>query len=42
MLTSGMSVEDILREYPKLTKEDVRDAIRYASKILSKVYEVPA
>ena len=44
MLASGMSVEDILKEYPELTEEDVNEAIKYASKVLSKeeVYEVPA
>jgi len=40
MLANGMSIKDILREYPELTEED----IRYASQILSKeeIYEVSA
>jgi len=44
MLADGMSIEEILREYPELTEEDIREAIRYASQILSKeeIYEVPA
>ena len=44
MLASGMSIEEILREYPELTEEDVREAIKYASQILSKeeIYEVSA
>jgi uncharacterized protein (DUF433 family) len=44
MLASGMSIEEILKEYPELTEEDVREAIKYASQILSKeeIYEVPA
>jgi uncharacterized protein (DUF433 family) len=43
MLANGMSIEDILKEYPELSEEDVREAIRYASKILSKEesYEIP-
>lgn len=44
MLANGMSIDEILREYPELTEEDIREAIRYASQILSKeeVYEIPA
>ena len=44
MLASGMDVEEILREYPELTEEDVRESIRYASRVLSKeeVYEISA
>ncbi|WP_456327821.1 DUF433 domain-containing protein [Archaeoglobus sp.] len=44
MLASGMSIEDVLKEYPELTEEDVKEAIKYASQILSKeeIYEVPA
>ncbi len=37
MLANGMSIEEILREYFELTKEDIREAIRYISQILSKV-----
>jgi len=44
MLAEGMSAEEILKEYPELGKEDIRAAIGYASRILSKevLYEVPA
>jgi len=44
MLASGMSIGEILEEYPELTEEDVREAIKYASRILSKeeIYEVSA
>ncbi len=44
MLANGMSIDEILREYPELTEEDIREAIRYASQILSKeeVYEISA
>jgi len=42
MLASGMNIGDILKEYPELTEEDVKEAIKYASRILSKeeVYEI--
>jgi len=31
MLASGMSTEDILREYPDLDADDIREALRYAA-----------
>lgn len=42
MLANGMSVEEILKEYPELTEEDIREALKYASQILSKegIYEI--
>ncbi len=42
MLANGMSIDEILREYPELSKEDIREAINYASKILKKeeLYEI--
>ncbi len=44
MLANGMSVEEILKEYPELTEEDIKDALKYASQILSKegIYEILA
>lgn len=33
LLGEGLSIEDILKEYPELTKEDVLDAIKFASKL---------
>lgn len=44
MLANGMSVEEILKEYPELTEEDIREALKYASRILSKegIYEILA
>jgi uncharacterized protein (DUF433 family) len=44
MLAEGMSIEDVLREYPELEEVDVREAVRYASYLLSKeeLHEVPA
>ena len=36
MLASGMNIEEILKEYPHLKKEDILAALRYASRILEK------
>ena len=33
-LADGMSFEDILREYPQLTEEDIRAALAYAAEVL--------
>ena len=32
-LADGMSAEEILKEYPRLTKEDLTAAISYASRL---------
>ncbi len=44
MLAEGMKIEEILKEYPELTEDDVKEAIRYASQILKReeLYEIPA
>jgi uncharacterized protein (DUF433 family) len=34
-LAEGMSIEEILEEYPNLTIEDIKSALRYAAKIVS-------
>ena len=34
MLSSGMSVEEILEEYPHLKKADILAAVAYAAKVL--------
>jgi len=34
MVADGMSVEEILRAYPDLEAEDVREALRYAAEAL--------
>jgi uncharacterized protein (DUF433 family) len=31
LVANGMSAEDIVREYPELEAEDVREALQYAS-----------
>ena len=42
-LASGMTVEEVLHEYPKLTEEDIRAAIAYGAEMSRERYvEVPA
>ena len=41
LLAAGMSVDDVLEEYPELTREDVQAALEYASKILQHEVVVP-
>ena len=31
LVANGMSTDDIVREYPELESEDIRQALRYAS-----------
>ncbi len=31
LVSSGMSEDEILREYPDLAREDIREALRYAA-----------
>lgn len=41
-LASGMSVEEVLAEYPQLTKEDVQSAIAYGAEMCRERYiEIP-
>ncbi len=34
-LADGMSIKDILEEYPNLTEEDIRVAFRYVSELVA-------
>ena len=34
MLAAGMSTEDVLKEYPQLSEEMIREALRLAAKLL--------
>ena len=34
-LAAGMSVDDLLRDHPRLTREDVQAALAYASDVLA-------
>ena len=36
LLSSGISIEEILKEYPHLKKEDILDALDYASKVVKR------
>jgi uncharacterized protein (DUF433 family) len=39
-LAAGDSVEDVLEEYPSLTREDVQACLDYASKLMGNHYSV--
>jgi len=42
-LANGMSTEEILAEYPQLTKDDIRAAIAYGAEMSRERYvEIPA
>lgn len=41
LLSSGMSVEDILKEYPTLKKSNILAAIDYAAKVLRHEEVIP-
>jgi len=34
-LAEGMSIDEILEEYPNLTRDDIKSALRYAAKVVS-------
>ncbi|MBI2076303.1 MAG: DUF433 domain-containing protein [Candidatus Aenigmarchaeota archaeon] len=36
LLSSGMSVDDIIREYPHLKRQDILAALNYAAKAIKK------
>ena len=40
-LADGMSFEEILREYPQLSEEDIRAALAYAAEVLEDEILVP-
>jgi len=42
LLSSGMSIDDILKEYPHLSREDVLTALKYATNVLQneEVYNI--
>ena len=41
ILASGMSEDDLLKEYPTLTKEDIQACLAYASKIVREEEIIP-
>ena len=40
LLASGFSVENIIEEYPQLSEEMIREALRYAATVLRRSYRV--
>ena len=42
LIASEWTIDDILREYPHLTREDVLAAVRYAAKVLREEIVVKA
>jgi len=42
MVANGLSIKDILKEYPELSEEDVKAALRYAVSLLKRetYYEI--
>ena len=39
-LGAGDSIDDVLEEYPSLTREDIYACMQYASKLMANRYEV--
>jgi uncharacterized protein (DUF433 family) len=45
LVANGMSTEDIIREYPELEAEDIRQALQYASALANEeigFFKIPA
>jgi len=42
LVANGLSIKDILKEYPELSEEDVKAALRYAASLLKRktYYEI--
>lgn len=40
-LADGLSVEDVLAEYPQLSQEDIRAALEYAAEVLRQEILLP-
>lgn len=41
-LAAGDSIEDVLDEYPDLTRDDVQSCLEYASRLMANQYSVVA
>ncbi len=41
LLASGMTEEEILKEYPTLRRDDIRAALEYASRVLQQEEVIP-
>ena len=42
LIANGWAIDDILKEYPHLTREDVLAAVRYAARVLREEVVVKA
>ncbi|MCE4608779.1 MAG: DUF433 domain-containing protein [Desulfurococcales archaeon] len=42
LIANGWTIDDILKEYPHLTREDVLSAVRYAARVLREEVVVKA
>ncbi len=42
LIANGWTIDDILKEYPHLTREDVLAAVRYAARVLREEVVVKA
>jgi uncharacterized protein (DUF433 family) len=44
MVGQGISDDEILREYPRLTRDDIRAAVSYAAEVVAgeEVFPIPA
>ncbi len=42
LIANGWTIDDILKEYPHLTREDVLAAVRYAARVLREEIVVKA
>ena len=42
LLSSGMTINEILKEYPHLKKEDILEALKYAAAVLrnEEIYQI--
>ena len=42
MIANGLSINDVLKEYPELSEEDVKAALKYAASLLKRetYYEI--
>ncbi|OHE12046.1 MAG: antitoxin, partial [Sulfurimonas sp. RIFOXYB2_FULL_37_5] len=42
LIAQGMKIEDILEDYPNLTKEDIKAALLYSAEVVSGEVVLPA
>ncbi len=42
LVANGMTVSEIIRDYPYLEEDDVRQALRYAAQLTEEVHPIPS